>query len=105
MPDRRTLADLGHETIALFGRACDQEPKTNDAADERLTAAIVSEAERFELWAVNLGLFVSSHGSLDYRLREAHSLRDTIGRFMSELLSALTESEESFCTPKVSIWV
>ena len=50
-----------------------------------------AEADRFELWAVNLGLFVAGHGSLDYRLRHAESLRNTLKTFLESLQSALIE--------------
>ncbi|TLD09898.1 hypothetical protein PgNI_05861 [Pyricularia grisea] len=54
-------------------------------------ALLASEAEKFELWAVNLGLFVAGHGSLDYRIREAGRLSETIRRFITELLGSLDE--------------
>ena len=52
--------------------------------------AVAAEADRFEFWSINLGLFVPGHGSLDYRLRLADSLRYTIGMFLTNLKSALS---------------
>jgi hypothetical protein len=37
-------------------------------------ASILNESQRFELWAVNLGLYHSGHSSLDYRFRDASRL-------------------------------
>ncbi|KAH6867306.1 hypothetical protein B0T10DRAFT_419988, partial [Thelonectria olida] len=82
-----SLADLGLETLNFFERvqAIDGTPK------EWPSAPLATEAERFELWAVNLGLFVAGHGSLDYRLREAERLTQTIQRFLQELTDLLAE--------------
>jgi len=46
------------------------------------------ELQRFQLWAANLGLNGRSHRSLDYRLQDAHSVRD----FVADLLRGLTEN-------------
>lgn len=61
------------------------------------TLAITAEADRFELWAINMGLFVSGHGSLDYRLREAESLESTLRHFMSDLKESLSEGDSKTC--------
>lgn len=62
------------------------------SARNKASALLASEAEKFELWAVNLGLFVAVHGSLDYHLREAGRLSETIRRF--GLITELLESQE-----------
>ena len=84
-----SLADLGFEALSLFRRVqtVDEGKTTQDWPEVSFTA----EAERFELWAVNLGLFVVGHGSLDYRLREADRLAQTIRRFLQELMDTLAE--------------
>ena len=67
-----SLADLGFEALSLFQRV---QTVDNDKTSPGWPAtSITAEAERFELWAVNLGLFVAGHGSLDYRVREADRL-------------------------------
>ncbi|KAB5578817.1 hypothetical protein GE09DRAFT_561806 [Coniochaeta sp. 2T2.1] len=91
MADRKTLADLGHDILALFERACNQQKNGYNTSEQWPATSLISEAERFQLWAVDLGLFDSAHGSLDYRLREACSLQHTISRFLKELADSLTE--------------
>ncbi len=43
---------------------------------------------------MNLGLFVAGHGSLDYRVRDAEKLAQTIRRFMKELVDTLGEGKQ-----------
>lgn len=51
------------------------------------------EAERFGLWANNLGLYHLAHSSLDYRLREAESLYNLIRNLLKDLLESVSECE------------
>ena len=86
-----SLADLGYEALSLFQRV---ETMGSDKTPQGWpTASFTAESERFELWAVNLGLFVAGHGSLDYRVREADRLAQTIRRFLQELMDSLAEGE------------
>ena len=89
LPLSASLADLAFETLSLFQRVqgIESEKISHDWPADLFTA----EAERFELWAVNLGLFVVGHGSLDYRVREADRLAQTIRRFLRELMDSLAE--------------
>ena len=89
LPPSASLADLGFETLKLFQQVLDF--KSDEVSPDWPAASFASEAERFELWAVNLGLFVVGHGSLDYRVREADRLAQTIRRFMQELVDTLAE--------------
>jgi hypothetical protein len=91
-PGHTLLADLGFEVLCLFERVQNVNGD-NISEDWLMAASFATEAERFELWAVNLGLFVAGHGSLDYRLREADRLAQTIRRFMQELMNSLAEGE------------
>lgn len=89
LPMSASLADLGFEALSLFQRL---ETVDNDKTSQDWpTASFAAEAERFELWAVNLGLFVVGHGSLDYRVRDADRLAQTIRRFLQELKDSLAE--------------
>ena len=89
LPKNASLADLGFEALSLFQRV--QDVDTDKQSPDWPAALFTSEAERFELWAVNLGLFVAGHGSLDYRIREAERLAQTIRRFLQELLNSLAD--------------
>ncbi|PQE07748.1 meiosis-specific serine threonine- kinase mek1 protein [Rutstroemia sp. NJR-2017a BVV2] len=68
----------------------------DDSEDLMMRRIFAAEADRFELWSVNLGLFVYGHGSLDYRVREAPSLKSTLQEFIADLNRALIEGEWCF---------
>ena len=91
LPMGASLADLGYEALSLFQRV--ETVDSDKTPQDWPTASFTAEAERFELWAVNLGLFVTGHGSLDYRVREADRLAQTIRRFLQELMDSLVEGE------------
>ena len=44
-----------------------------------------NESQRFQLWAVNLGLYQSGHSSLDYRFRDAPSLYEFARKLLLDL--------------------
>lgn len=94
LPTSASLADLGFEALKVFQQVLDL--KSDELSQDWPAASFASEAERFELWAVNLGLFVVGHGSLDYRVREADRLAQTIRRFLQELVDTLEEGESLF---------
>lgn len=89
LPRSALLADLGFEVLSLFQHI--QNVDSDKTPEDWPAALFAAEAERFELWAVNLGLFVVGHGSLDYRVREADRLAQTIRRFLQELMDSLAE--------------
>jgi hypothetical protein len=91
-----SLADTGLETRRRFEqvRAIDS-PVEFAGCGGWPNALFAAEADRFELWAVNMGLFVRGHGSLDYRVREAESLASTLRRFMTDINDSLDEG----CSP------
>ena len=89
LPMSPSLADLGMEALNLFQRI--QTEHSDKISQDWPSVSFSTEAERFELWAVNLGLFVIGHGSLDYRVREADRLAQTIRRFLQDLLDSLAE--------------
>ena len=89
LPKAPSLGDLGFKALSLFERA--QAMNVDKTSQAWPAASFTTEAERFELWAVNLGLFVVGHGSLDYRVREAERLAQTIRRFLLELIDSLVE--------------
>lgn len=97
-----SLARLGFDIVKHFQQIDNIENPTqtpiNTARHEWPKAQFAAEFDRFELWAVNLGVFVSGHGSLDYRIRDADSIRDTLHRFMEDLNTSLQEGE-AFCSP------
>lgn len=93
--EKATLAETGLETMKLFKQVKAIDNLARNTKHEWPKALFAAEADRFELWAINLGLFVSGHGSLDYRIREAESLERTLRRFMSDLNDSLVEGWSS----------
>lgn len=57
----------------------------------------LAQFNRFELWAVNLGVFVMGHGSLDYRIRDSESMREAILKMLQNLTRSLEEGKGSSC--------
>ena len=58
--DTESLHAAGLKIIELFNHL-----KAGAASTH---VSFETEVDRFELWSINLGLFVAGHGSLDYRL-------------------------------------
>lgn len=93
MSGSAALADLGSNAIDLFRKV---EKALKESADTAWPDdLLVAESERFELWAANMGLFVAGHGSLDYRVREAERLAQTLRRFMQDLINSLDDGKAS----------
>lgn len=60
-----------------------------------------SASQRFELWAVNLGLSHEGHSSLDYRFRDAPSLFNLAHKLLRDLeryfiISNFTASQDPY---------
>ena len=53
------------------------------------------EIERFNIWAISLGLQLQGHGSLDYRLRDSEKLIDHVQRLLDNLHGVLELGEIS----------
>jgi hypothetical protein len=49
------------------------------------------EFEQFRIWAENIGIFASDHASLDYRLRDAPDVKESVVSLMQSLRSDLEE--------------
>jgi hypothetical protein len=88
-----TLHDIGSRVRHHFQRILDQDPTVIDEASWH--ELIADEADRFELWATNLGLFAPGHASLDYRVREAETISDALRRYLAHLEVSLEEGDHS----------
>lgn len=89
---RITLAATGQEIVNLLRKFRRIPTPQNDELASRWNVSIIeTEIERFDLWSVNLGLFVQGHGSLDYRLRESERLQSTVGYLLEELKHSIQE--------------
>ncbi|PQE29588.1 meiosis-specific serine threonine- kinase mek1 protein [Rutstroemia sp. NJR-2017a BBW] len=101
LAEASALFEAGTQTIQLMSELTDLDRLSDDSEDLMMRKMLAAEADRFELWSVNLGLFLYGHGSLDYRVREAPSLKSTLQEFMADLNRALIEGE--WCFPLSSI--
>ena len=88
---RQTLAAIGKEIHHLFEQLSSSH--LENSLEGYSTAAWEHEAERFGLWANNLGLHHRGHSSLDYRLREAEALKKLIDNLLDDLKTSLCERE------------
>ena len=100
----KDLAILGRNARAAFTVANDILEK-NDAIISKLpdAGALRSELQRFQLWAINLGLFRQDHSSLDYRLRDNEVIRSFTGELLTSLIEALGESMSSYALSRPKI--
>lgn len=86
----KTILD-GFTSIAETIESCEESPLTDKI--EQLAVDLVSEGERFQLWAANLGLFVIGDRSLDYRTRDNSSVKEHITKLLVELEEDLSRSK------------
>jgi hypothetical protein len=87
------LAEIGASISTLFDslkhKDCKQQPQNGSNGSTTLE----HEAERFELWAINLGLHHFGHSSLDYRLRDVDILQKTFRTLLLDLRKSLMQSK------------
>lgn len=80
------LHELGAEVFAAFSELTGVRDIANDSTDKRL----VTEEQRFRLWAHSLGLHNQGHSSLDYRVRDV-----VVNSSLADILSELKEHLEN----------
>ena len=91
------LATLGRNALARFIEACEALQESDATTSEQLDAAAFrAEMQRFQLWAINLGLYRQDHGSLDYRLRDNEVVRSFTEDLLTSLVKALKESSSLY---------
>lgn len=93
-----SLADVGLVTVQRFKLL--EEVKQLETVTSQLqewpASLFRAQFDRFELWAVNLGLFVMGHGSLDYRIRDSESMRESIYKMIQSLNRSLDDGKYLF---------
>ncbi|KAL8924561.1 MAG: hypothetical protein Q9172_002645 [Xanthocarpia lactea] len=87
------LVALGKEVLSAFRRASQAFTRARDDSETSSASetACKAELQRFQLWVINLGLFQSSHNSLDYRLRQNETARSLIAALLTDLCLALED--------------
>ena len=89
---KTSLAAIGYDIYRLLNEIAIKDFHLEpDSEDARSINLIIHEGQRFKVWAVSLGLLVPGHGSLDYRVREAESLAQTLKSFLCDLVESLEE--------------
>lgn len=78
--EKETQTDLGAVGRRIHQRLLSLEPY------DQLT----TQAQRYELWAENLGVYHLGHSSLDYRFRDAPSIHGLTHRLLSHLEETLS---------------
>ncbi|KAL7801993.1 hypothetical protein V8C43DRAFT_272440 [Trichoderma afarasin] len=88
-----SLADTGLATMKRLKLLQEVELKSvEDQSHESPKQLLLAQFDRFELWAVNLGVFVMGHGSLDYRIRDSEGMKEAILQMMKNLNRSLDEA-------------
>lgn len=94
--DEVDLATQGHVAWATFQVAFETLEKNVSTFSKQPNAAgLRSEMQRFQLWAINLGLLRQDHSSLDYRLRDNEVVKSFTTELLTSLIEALQESRSS----------
>lgn len=81
------MAQVYKEPLATIGRRIHHTFKVLEDTNMRdhPDMALENESQRFELWAVNLGLYHHGHSSLDYRFRDAPSVFSFAYKLLQDL--------------------
>ena len=91
--DEEDLATHGRDAWAKFNVAYETFRKNGSTfSGQPDAAAFRAEMQRFQLWAINLGLYRQDHGSLDYRLRDNEVVKSFTRELLRSLIEALVES-------------
>lgn len=75
------LDELGAEIFAAFSELSGVQDNANGFVGKRL----ISEEQRFRLWAHSFGLHSQGHSSLDYRVRDAVAVKSSLADILAEL--------------------
>jgi hypothetical protein len=90
--DGKTLGAIGIEARELFSVLTSVSKKSALTSPFFEPQELVTQFEKFELWALNLGLNAPGHGSLDYRLRDWEVANDIVRRLLEDVRDALADS-------------
>ena len=100
MPQEAIAQDLvakGNEVLFAFRRALGSFAQHLDdsGTSSPVEATCKAELQRFQLWAINLGLFQASHNSLEYRLRQNATVRSLIAALLTDLCLSLDDRKST----------
>ncbi|RYP11318.1 hypothetical protein DL764_000136 [Monosporascus ibericus] len=86
-----SIADCVAQSLAAF-KAVSSTAAGIDGDNDRTVQAISNELSRFRLWAGNIGAHRRGRSSLDYRLRDASTLRFQVIRLLENLQESLDDA-------------
>jgi hypothetical protein len=84
----KTLAGVGFEVLSVF-RDVIQACQASSSETALPAQSVEDQFERFDLWAINLGIHRPGHASLDYRFRDAPQIYQYTLKLLAELKEAL----------------
>ena len=94
--DQKSLATQGQSALEKFRAAYITLENNGSTISGQPDAAMLrQEMQRFQLWAINLGLYRFDHGSLDYRLRDNEVVKSFTRELLINLDGSLEESVSS----------
>ena len=94
-----TLHVIGEDVLRHFEKVVfalqSKASKQDELTDELLFSLddVLSEKERFQLWAANLGLYATGDRSLDYRIRDSPSVKEYTNQLLDELREDLVDGK------------
>lgn len=88
-----TITQLGLECQRQFLTLKKALQNVNGGESEYVlpTTAIEDELGRFRVWASNIGAMTSGQASMDYRVRNAGYLRESVKSLLEDLKQSLSE--------------
>jgi len=89
------LQSLGLDIFKTFKSLIERPGDSDQAIEIPSRRRLVTEEERFRLWAHNLGLHQKGHASLDYRVRDASIIKSYLANLLVELKDHLENREYS----------
>ena len=95
---RKDLSVLANEVLSAFRETSKKFARLRNGNQpfSSYETACKHESQRFQLWSINLGLFQSSHNSLDYRLRQNETVRSFVATLLTDICSALDDRKSSY---------
>ena len=84
----KSLAEVGFQVVQLFETITKSWHNVEDHMGLE-AEKVANEQDRFNLWAVHLGLHQRGHASLDYRFRDAENLYQYSMKLLDDLRHAL----------------
>lgn len=96
---------MSAELLVTIGRRVQDAFENLKATESRqhqqgtFEVALENQSQRFRLWAINMGLYQTGHGSLDYRFRDAPLVYSFARELLCDLERYLFISKiSSLCT-------